>query len=131
MIAKEPDRYGFGGVAFDTPLFYETVPLSDATDLAVIAEGCGYKLRYLTNLNPQLRRGCTPPGYRGDYEVKVPRGTKERFVTFYEQLDPKKRLTFRRHRIKSGETLSHISLLPYKHVLPNGTYFIEDEKEKG
>ena len=24
------------------------------------------------------------------------------------------------------ETLSHISLLPYKHVLPNGTYFIED-----
>jgi len=29
------------------------------------------------------------------------------------------------------ETLSHISLLPYKHVLPNGTYFIEDEEEKG
>jgi hypothetical protein len=24
------------------------------------------------------------------------------------------------------ETLSHISLLPFKHVLPNGTYFIED-----
>jgi len=26
-----------------------------------------------------------------------------------------------------NETLSHISLLPYKHVLPNGTYFIEDK----
>lgn len=25
------------------------------------------------------------------------------------------------------ETLSHISLLPFKHVLPNGTYFIETE----
>lgn len=24
------------------------------------------------------------------------------------------------------ETLSHISLLPYKHLIPNGTYFIED-----
>jgi diketogulonate reductase-like aldo/keto reductase len=24
------------------------------------------------------------------------------------------------------ETLSHISLLPFKHVVPNGTYFIED-----
>jgi TnpA family transposase len=23
------------------------------------------------------------------------------------------------------ETLSHISLLPFRHVLPNGTYFIE------
>jgi hypothetical protein len=26
-----------------------------------------------------------------------------------------------------NETLAHISLLPYTHVLPNGTYFIEDE----
>ena len=25
-----------------------------------------------------------------------------------------------------NETLSHISLLPYKHVLPHGTYFIEE-----
>lgn len=25
------------------------------------------------------------------------------------------------------ETLRHISLLPYKHVLPNGTYFVEDK----
>ena len=24
------------------------------------------------------------------------------------------------------ETLSHISLLPYRHVAPNDTYFIED-----
>jgi len=28
----------------------------------------------------------------------------------------------------SKETLSHISLLPYKHVLPNGTYFIESDE---
>ncbi len=26
----------------------------------------------------------------------------------------------------SNETLSHISLLPFKHVVPNGTYFIDD-----
>ncbi len=24
------------------------------------------------------------------------------------------------------KTLSHISLLPFKHVLPNGTYFIDE-----
>jgi hypothetical protein len=24
------------------------------------------------------------------------------------------------------ETLSHISLLPYRHILPNDTYFIDD-----
>lgn len=26
-----------------------------------------------------------------------------------------------------NETLSHVSLLPFKHVLPNGTYFIDEE----
>ena len=26
-------------------------------------------------------------------------------------------------------TLSHISLLPFKHVIPNGTYFIEDREQ--
>ena len=30
--------------------------------------------------------------------------------------------------IVHDDTLAHISLLPFKHVLPNGTYFIEDEK---
>jgi hypothetical protein len=27
----------------------------------------------------------------------------------------------------ANNTLAHISLLPFKHVVPNGTYFIEDE----
>ena len=26
--------------------------------------------------------------------------------------------------------LSHISLLPYKHVIPMGTYFVDDIKDK-
>lgn len=29
--------------------------------------------------------------------------------------------------IVADDTLVHISLLPYKHELQNGTYFIEDE----
>jgi hypothetical protein len=28
------------------------------------------------------------------------------------------------------ETLSHISLLPFRHVVPNGTYFIDDLEVK-
>lgn len=29
-----------------------------------------------------------------------------------------------------NETLSHISLLPFKHVLPNGAYFIDEDDEE-
>jgi len=108
-IAENPERYGFAGVQLDAPLLYETVTVPDATDLAVIAKGCGKSLSLLNKLNPQLQRGCTPPDYP-DYEVKIPLGTKESFLAYYDQLDPKKRLTFRRHRIKRDETLSHIAL---------------------
>jgi len=109
MIAKDPGKYGFDQVIPDPPLNYETVSLSDATDLAVIAKGCGCDLKSLIKLNPQLRRGCTPPGY-SDYEILIPRGTKEQFQTYYDQLPASKRLTFRRHKIKRGETLSNIAL---------------------
>jgi membrane-bound lytic murein transglycosylase D len=107
-VAKDPGRYGFADVQYDTPLLYETVTVPDATDLAVIAKGCGKSLAMLNRLNPQLLRGCTPPDYP-DYEVKVPLGTKESFLAYYSQLDPAKRLTFRRHRIRKNETLSHIA----------------------
>lgn len=107
-IAKDPGRYGFENLQYDAPLLYETVPVPDATDLAVIAKGCGKSLALLNQLNPQLLRGCTPPDYP-DYEVKVPLGTKESFLAYYSQLDPSKRLTFRRHQIRKNETLSHIA----------------------
>jgi len=107
-IAKDPGRYGFADVQYDAPLLYETVPVPDATDLAVIAKGCGKSLALLNKLNPQLLRGCTPPDYP-NYEVKVPLGTKESFLAYYSRLDPAKRLTFRRHRIRKNETLSHIA----------------------
>ncbi len=108
-IAREPEQYGFADVQFDAPLLYETATVPDATDLAVIAKGCGTSLSLLNQLNPQLIRGCTPPDYP-DYEVKIPLGTKEAFLAYYSQLDPKERITFRRHRINKDETLSHIAL---------------------
>lgn len=107
-IAKDPDRYGFGEVQYDPPLLYETVTVPDATDLAVIAKGCGTTLALLNQLNPQLQRGCTPPHY-ANYEVKIPLGTRDSFLAYYQALDPAKRLTFRRHEIRKNETLSHIA----------------------
>jgi membrane-bound lytic murein transglycosylase D len=107
-IGKDPPGYAFTDLEYDPPLLYETVRVPDATDLAVIAKGCGTSLSLLTQLNPQLQRGCTPPDYP-DYEVKIPPGTKEAFLAYYEQLDPKERLTFRRHQVRRNETLSKIA----------------------
>lgn len=114
-----------------------------------------YILRYITD--PTLRRTVQRQLNKGEYRHKLPRwiffANQGEFTTGdYEEIMNKASAlslvsnailywnTSRISNIVDGlrqqgeavdnETLSHISLLPYKHVLPNGTYFIEDEKTK-
>ena len=74
-----------------------------------IRDSCaGVPYEEVKELNPELIRWCTPPNYPG-YEVKIPKGTKERFLRNFAQLKPSERLTFRRHRVRPGETLGGIA----------------------
>ena len=110
-----------------------------------------YILRYLTD--KELRRTVQRQLNKGEYRHKLPRwiffADQGEFTTgdYEEIMNKASSLSFVSNAIlywntlkindiveelkKQGEdiddeTLSHISLLPYKHVLPNGTYFIED-----
>jgi len=108
LIAKEPEKYGFSDIAYDEPIRYDKVAIPDATDLRVIARCCGVNYETIKGLNPELRRWCTPPRYPG-YQVKIPEEKRETFLQNFSQLKPSERITFRRHRVKTGETLSHIA----------------------
>lgn len=115
-----------------------------------------YILRYLTD--QELRRTVQRQLNKGEYRHKLPRwiffADQGEFTTgdYEEIMNKASSLSFVSNAILywntikindiveqlrqqgediDDETLSHISLLPYKHVLPNGTYFIEDEEEKG
>ena len=107
IIAKNPERFGFTDVALEPPVEYETVPVSDATDLRVIARCAGATYQEILRLNPELLRWCTPPGR--SWQVRVPKGTAETFQLAYAQVPPSQRVTFRRHVIRQGETLSEIA----------------------
>ncbi len=109
LIAKSPEEYGFWDISYEEPIRFETVKVPDATDLRVIARASGTTYEELKRLNPELRRWCTPPNYP-DYELKLPYGRKEIFLRNYSKIPPSKRITFRRHVVRSGETLSHIAL---------------------
>lgn len=114
-----------------------------------------YILRYLTD--KELRQTVQRQLNKGEYRHKLPRwiffAEQGEFTTgdYEEIMNKASSLSFVSNAILywntikisdiveqlrqqgekiDDETLSHISLLPYKHVLPNGTYFIEDE-EKG
>ncbi|MCB1713809.1 MAG: Tn3 family transposase [Candidatus Competibacteraceae bacterium] len=110
-----------------------------------------YILRYLTDL--ELRQTVQLQLNKGEYRHKLPRriffADQGEFTTGdYEEIMNKASClslvsnailywnTIKINEIVENlrsqganidqETLSHISLLPYRHVVPNGTYFIED-----
>jgi membrane-bound lytic murein transglycosylase D len=107
-IVREPERYGFDDVSYQDPLIFDTVTVNTATDLAVIARLCSTSLDEIRELNPELKRWCTPPGL-SSYQVRIPPGTAEQFKKRYAALSEEQRGRFKRHKIKRGETLLAIA----------------------
>lgn len=84
MIAKQPDRYGFSQAQPDLYEFEEVVvrrPLL-LQDLAKVTGVSSHEFR---RLNPELRRGVTPPDDT-DYHLKVPAGTKATIEPLLDQV---------------------------------------------
>ncbi|MBW1645852.1 MAG: LysM peptidoglycan-binding domain-containing protein [Deltaproteobacteria bacterium] len=108
LIAREPEKYGLDNLPYRAPLAYDEVPVADATDLQVIAWASGSSYEEVKRLNPELRYWCTPPRVK-NYLVKVPAGKGQLCRQRLASLPPEQRITFRRHRIRRGESLSTIA----------------------
>lgn len=108
LIAKEPEKYGFTDIAYQEPLAYETVRLPGATDVEVIAGLCGSSYETIKELNPELKRWCTPPGLK-DYEVRLPAGSGEGFQEKYAQVPEESRVNYQRHTVRKGDTLKSVA----------------------
>ena len=108
MIAKEPEKYGFVEIEYEAPFTYDLVKVADATDLDALAWASGVRVDEIRKLNPELNCWCTPPKVEG-YQVRVPLGTGKRCQTALAGLPPAKKVTFRKHRIRQGDTLSTIA----------------------
>ncbi|MCD6187421.1 MAG: LysM peptidoglycan-binding domain-containing protein [Desulfuromusa sp.] len=107
-IVKNLEEYGFSDLKCYEPLEYETFTLETTTDLEIIAGFCGISYRELKDLNPELKRWCSPPGVI-DYQLKVPFGYAEQVRVLYTQLPSHQRARYHRHQIKSGDTLQVIA----------------------
>ncbi|MFK5926544.1 MAG: LysM peptidoglycan-binding domain-containing protein [Desulfuromusa sp.] len=103
-IVKNLEAYGFTNLEFSEPLEYETITLESSTDLEIIAKFCGVSYQELKELNPELKRWCTPPGVT-DYQLRVPFGSASLIEPLYAQLPRSQRASYHRHQIKSGDTL--------------------------
>lgn len=83
------------------------VELPGQTDLSVAAKIGGMSLEELRRLNPAYNRWATPP--EGPHHLLVPNDQAERLRVELASLDEKDRVRWKRHKVASGQTLSHIA----------------------
>jgi LysM repeat protein len=107
IISKSREKYGFGDVEPLPPLLYDDVEVDDAVDLRVVARKLGVSLTRLRELNPALLQDVTPPGR--EHILRVPRGRGPETSKWLASLPASKRLTYRHHRVKGGDTLWKIA----------------------
>jgi membrane-bound lytic murein transglycosylase D len=106
LIAKDAAHYG---ISVDPEREVETdvVKPGRAIDLRLVAETIDADVATLRTLNPSLLRMATPddPGF----VLHLPKGTSEMFSAEIADIPADKWVSWRRHRVESGETLTSIA----------------------
>ena len=108
ILAKSPERFGFGDVVYEQPVEVEKVKVDTQTDLQVVARCAEVGTSELEDLNPELIRGTTPPS-AGNYEILLPKGAGNKFEVAFAKLPPSERLMVVRHQVRRGDTAGRIA----------------------
>jgi len=112
-IAKEPAKYGFRDLEYQEPLSFETVWVPGQVSMAAIARAAGADEQEVLDLNPHLVKGTTPPNRA--YPVRIPDGTRTTFASAFPSIYQNElaqralQASVTRHKVRRGETLSHIA----------------------
>ncbi len=106
-IAKDPAAFGLT-LEKDSAWIVDTVTVTECLDIQIIADCAGSAAPVIQELNPALLRWCTPPT-KSSFLLKLPRGTRDTFLSNYAKIPEDKKRTWVRYQIKYGETLSLIA----------------------
>ncbi len=106
-MALDPGSYGFEITPAD-PLVYDHAVVNESIDLSVLARCAETDIKTMKDLNPELLRSCTPPGYKG-YEIRIPAGKSEIFRQNYSNIPDDLKRDWIVHNVKRRETLGSIA----------------------
>lgn len=106
IIGKHPERYGFPAEEGGTPWAVDVVEVEGAAEVSVLAECAGMSVERFKHLNPALRRWATPPE---GTTVNVPAGRRAAFTAALAKVPLAERVSFVRHEVHKGQTLSSIA----------------------
>ena len=106
-LFANPEKYHLDLIPITNQVSYEVVELDGQIDLALAADLAGISVNELYQLNPAFNRWATAP--KGPHRLLLPREKAEQFRIGVAQVPQSKRINWVRHKIRNGETLSHIS----------------------
>jgi membrane-bound lytic murein transglycosylase D len=107
IMAKNPSQYGLDSIALEQPVPYDEVKIDYAVDLRLVAQCLDISPSVLQDLNPSLLRLSTPKDQA--FALRLPAGTKERYLTGIEPIPPQMRVWWRYHDVSQGDTLASIA----------------------
>ncbi|MHB8840038.1 MAG: lytic transglycosylase domain-containing protein, partial [Gemmatimonadaceae bacterium] len=102
LVGEEPGRYGVR-VESLPPFSYDSVRVPGGAPLAAVANALGIDGAAVSELNPHLLRGMTPP--HDSLWVRVPSGSAEGFDERFSALDAEERIALQRVVSKKGQTM--------------------------
>ena len=107
-IITNPAKYSVSLRCIPDAPGFKQVKTTAQIDLALAAELADIDLKTLYNYNPAFNRWATDPD--GPHSLIFPIAAAETFEENYSGLAANEHLRWSRHKIKSGETLSHIAV---------------------
>lgn len=106
IIAKNPERYGFS-VRPEPALTYDFVKVNNLLDLRLVADATDTPYDYLLALNPELKRGVTPPGV--EHLLRVPNGKGRVLQAALTRIPVEKRASWRMLTAQVNDSFETIS----------------------
>ncbi len=107
IIAHHPEKYGFT-IHPEAKWNPDTLKISKSYDLNKVAAALSVPATDLKALNPEIRRWISPPN-DDNYVLRLPQGTKQKFLAEKNDIPESGVQDFASHRVRYGETLSTIA----------------------
>jgi membrane-bound lytic murein transglycosylase D len=107
IMAKNPEQYGLDDVNREQPVPFDKVKIDYPIDLRLVAQCVNGTPAELQDLNPSLLRLTTPK--EGSFELHLPAGSKKVFESAIAAIPADKRLWWRFHEVKPGDSLAALA----------------------
>src|SRR5262245_37152231 len=105
VIAKNAERYGFS-VKPEPPLTYDYVKVNNMVDLRLVSDAIDTPYDVIEALNPELKRGVTPPGV--EHLLRVPSGKGRVLLSSLMRVPAEKRSSWRMVTAQADDTFETI-----------------------